>query len=224
MASIYRVALVGGSDVLRSARRVALEEEGHYKVVLDSDGFGLTPTQALDFNFDIAVLDLRLPNFSAFDYVRALHAMAKVNGVGIGRILFSATFDDQQLRLQAIDAGAVDVIFVDSGLSKFLETVGLCREAEADYAMRQLLPIVQSGEVSAEEFATAATALDSLDLKERAIIENFCALKTDAQIAQIVQVPKLKVRQTITKAQNLLLLNTRSQLLLKLQRLGALTF
>ena len=223
MASLLRVAFIGGTEMLRTARRIALEENPNFKVVLDTDGFGLLAVHALSYDFDVAVLDLRLPNSSALDYVRAMHAMAKVNSADIGRILISATYSEPDLRLQAIRAGAVDCIFVEDGIESFVANVSLCKEPESDFAIRSLLPELPSGAVSEEEYASANVAIDTLDPKEQSILESFCALKTDSQIAQIAQVPKLKVRQTIKKVQNLLLLNTRSQLLLKLHELDALT-
>lgn len=209
--------------MLRAARRVAVEENQNFKVVLDSDGFALSPADVLEYNFDVAVLDQRLPNFSAFDFVRAMQALARINGVEIGRVLISATYADTALRLAAIESGAVDCVFVESGIENFVQSVALCREAETDYAIRELLAEIPSGQITGEEFAKASVAIDSLEPKEQAILENFCLLKSDAQIAQVVQVPKLKVRLTITKVQNLLLLNTRSQLLLRLHQFGALT-
>ncbi len=209
--------------MLRSARRFALEDTGSLKIVLDSDGFGLTPSETLSYNFDVAILDQRLPNFSAFDYVKAMQAMAKVDNLEIGRVLISATFEDLELRIQAIEAGAVDCVFVDEGIESLVAKVKLCQEVETDYAIRELLPVLTEGGIDQEDYAKASVAIDALDNKERLILENFCLLKTDSQIAQIVQVPKLKVKQTIAKVQSLLLLNTRSQLLLKLYRLGELT-
>lgn len=223
MPKLIRVALVGGSEMLRSARRFALEDTGSLKIVLDSDGFGLTPSETLSYNFDVAILDQRLPNFPAFDYVKAMQAMAKVDNLEIGRVLISATFEDLELRIQAIEAGAVDCVFVDEGIESLVAKVKLCQEVETDYAIRELLPVLTEGGIDQEDYAKASVAIDALDNKERLILENFCLLKTDSQIAQIVQVPKLKVKQTIAKVQSLLLLNTRSQLLLKLYRLGELT-
>jgi DNA-binding NarL/FixJ family response regulator len=152
-----------------------------------------------------------------------MHAMAKVNSADIGRILISATYFEPSLRLEAIRAGAVDCIFVEEGIEQFVKNVEMCKEPEADFGIRSLLPELTSGVVNEEEFAAANIAIDTLDAKEQSILESFCALKTDAQIAQIAQVPKLKVRQTIKKVENLLLLNTRSQLLLRLHELEALT-
>lgn len=209
--------------MLRTARRHALEENPNIKVVLDLDGFGLSAADAISYDFDVAVLDLRLPNSSALDYVKAMHAMAKVNSADIGRILISATYFEPSLRLEAIRAGAVDCIFVEEGIEQFVKNVEMCKEPEADFAIRSLLPELTSGVVNEEEFAAANIAIDTLDAKEQSILESFCALKTDAQIAQIAQVPKLKVHKTIKKVENLLLLNTRSQLLLRLHELEALT-
>jgi hypothetical protein len=65
-------------------------------------------------------------------------------------------------------------------------------------------------------------ALDTLEEKESLIVHGFCELKSDSEIASDVHVTKLKVRQTIAKVQNLLSLDTRSQLLLKMFDIGAL--
>jgi len=107
-------------------------------------------------------------------------------------------------------------------MEKFISAVTACSEIDADFGIREILGEIPSGEVTEAEFRQASVALDTLDAKEAAIIKAFYELKSDAQIAQIAKVPKLKVRNTIDKVQNLLMLNTRSQLLLKLTRLGAL--
>jgi len=220
---VLRVALIGGSEILRGARRAALEATPNVQVVTDSDGFGLSANEILSYNFDVVVLDQRLPNSSAFDFVRAIHALAKINATEVGRFLVSSPYENLESRILAVEAGAVDAVFIDQGIERFVATVIRCSDSDADFGIRDILPGIPSGKTTEEEFAKASLALDILDSKEEAIIRSFCELKTDAQIAQIVQVPKLKVRQTISKAQNLLLLSTRSQLLLKLHELGELT-
>lgn len=222
MAKLLRVALVGGSEIIRATRRAALEAQSENQVVLDTDGFELTPEKMLGYDFDVAVIESRLPNFAAEDFVRALHALAKINSVKVGRVIITSMFEDASLRLVSIEAGAVDCVFLEQGIEHFLETVKRCEDIDADFGVREILENVEEGSITGEEFQKASIALDSLDEKEAAIVKQFCQLKTDAQIAQAVQVPKLKVRNTIEKVENLLLLSTRSQLLLKLRRLGAL--
>ena len=222
MATDLRIALVGGSDSMRKSRRALLEAQPHFKVVYDSDGFGLKPQDLLEVNFDLLIIDQRLDSISAFDYIKSLHALARVNAVEVGRILVAAQFSETQLRLTAIEAGAVDCIFISDGIESMLSKVVKCVDRDTDFAIRELLPELDSLTVSKDQYQNAAVALDSLDSKEAKVLRSFCELKTDSQIAVAASVPKLKVRITLVKVQNLLMLDTRSQLLLKMHSLGAL--
>lgn len=223
MAKSLRLAQIGGSPTIRKARRDALEVSETAQVIFDSDGFNFTPQHLLDLHFDVAVIDHRLPNTSAFQFVVAAQALAKVTSIELGRIVISSQFYDLSLRLAAIEAGAVDCVFIEAGIEKFIETIKGCQESTADFGIREILADLPNEEVSESDFRLASIALDTLDPKEQSIIKSFCELKTDTQIAQSAQVPKLKVKNTIEKVQNLLMLNTRSQLLLKLTRLGSLS-
>lgn len=222
MATDLRIALVGGSDSLRKSRRALLESKPHQRVIYDNDGFGLKPQDLLEVNFDLLIIDQRLDSVSAFDYIKLLHALARVNAVEIGRVLVSAQFSDTQLRLTAIEAGAVDCIFISDGIEAMLEKVSKCVDKDTDFGIRELLPELDSLSVSKDQYQNAAVALDTLDAKEAKVLRSFCELKTDSQIAIAVSVPKLKVKNTLVKVQNLLMLDTRSQLLLKMHSLGAL--
>ena len=224
MAKLIRVALVGGSETIRSARRSRLEIDEQIQVVHNSDGFGLTPENLLQLNFDVAVLDAKLPSIPTQEYIRGVHTLANMHNSEIGRLLISASYKDPQSRLEAIEAGAVDLFSLEDGLEKVVELVKAASLVDADFGIREVLGAVDIGSVSKEQFSRASIALDTLDEKEKAIIKGFFELKTDTQLAQSVQVPKLKVRNTITKFQNLLLLHTRSQLLLELTRLGNSAF
>jgi len=113
-------------------------------------------------------------------------------------------------------------VFVSDGMQSLIAKIDLCADEYADYAMRELLPILPKPELSQEEYQQVSVALDTLDEKETKVLRGFCELKTDSHISSAVHVPKLKVRQTLAKVQNLLLLDTRSQLLLKMFSLGAL--
>jgi DNA-binding NarL/FixJ family response regulator len=222
LATDLRIALVGGSDSLRKSRRALLESKPHQRAIYDNDGFGLNPQDLLEVNFDLLIIDQRLDSASAFEYIKLLHALARVNAVEIGRVLVSAQFSDTQLRLTAIEAGAVDCIFISDGIEAMLAKVTKCVDKDTDFGIRELLPELDSLTVSKDQYQNAAVALDTLDEKEAKVLRSFCELKTDSQIAIAASVPKLKVRNTLVKVQNLLMLDTRSQLLLKMHSLGAL--
>jgi DNA-binding NarL/FixJ family response regulator len=199
-----------------------LASASHLKVVHDSDGFGLTPEQLVEINFDVAVIELRLEGQSALDYLKSMYVLAKIQGQSFGRVLIASRFSDDALRLHAIRAGAVDAVFVSDGMESLLLKIEQSFDEYSDFAIRELAPTLDKQEVSTSDFQMISIALDTLEEKESLIVHGFCELKSDSEIASDVHVTKLKVRQTIAKVQNLLSLDTRSQLLLKMFDIGAL--
>jgi len=217
-----RVALVGGSEALRNSRREILATASYIKVVHDSDGFGLTPAQLGEVNFDVAVIELRLEDQSALQFLKSMFVTANIQKQSFGRILISSQFSDDALRLHAIRAGAVDAVFVSDGMDSMLKKIQHCIDEHTDFAIRELLPTLNKQEVSQSDLQMISVSLETLEDKEALILRGFCELKSDSVIASEVHVTKLKVRQTIKKVQNLIALETRSQLLLKMFEVGAL--
>jgi DNA-binding NarL/FixJ family response regulator len=217
-----RVALVGGSEALRNSRREILATASYIKVVHDSDGFGLTPAQLGEVNFDVAVIELRLEDQSALQFLKSMFVTANIQKQSFGRILIASQFSDDALRLHAIRAGAVDAVFVSDGMDSMLKKIQHCIDEHTDFAIRELLPTLNKQEVSQSDLQMISVSLETLEDKEALILRGFCELKSDSVIASEVHVTKLKVRQTIKKVQNLIALETRSQLLLKMFEVGAL--
>lgn len=220
--SEIRVALVGGSEALRSAKRVALSSMPNTKVIFDSDGFGLLPQDFLNVNFDVAIVEQRLGSQGAFEFIKISHSLANINNDELGRFLVAAQFNENQLRLLAIEAGAVDCVFVSDGIESLVEKVSLCALADPDFAIRELLPELGALTISQEGFQNASVALDTLDKKDTLVLKSFCQLKSIPDIAVASSVSQSKVVATLNKIQKLLMLDTRSQLLLRMYRLGAL--
>lgn len=222
MSQEIRVALVGGSEALRNSRREILATASYIKVVHDSDGFGLTPAQLGEVNFDVAVIELRLEDQSALQFLKSMFVTANIQKQSFGRILIASQFSDDALRLHAIRAGAVDAVFVSDGMDSMLKKIQHCIDEHTDFAIRELLPTLNKQEVSQSDLQMISVSLETLEDKEALILRGFCELKSDSVIASEVHVTKLKVRQTIKKVQNLIALETRSQLLLKMFEVGAL--
>ena len=217
-----RVALLGGSDSLRASKRAVLETGGKCQIVFDSDGHGLMIEEFLEVTFDVAIIEQRLDGQSAFDFIRALHALAVVNQESVGRILVATQFDETQLRISAIEAGAVDCVFISDGVEALLKKVLACSDVNADFAIRELLPKLGELTISKEGFQNASLALDTLDSNEEKVVRGFCQLKSLSEIGIETGLSKVKVNAVLFKVQKLLILDTRSQLLLRMYRLGAL--
>ena len=220
--STTRVALVGGSDALRAARRSALEASKGIQVIFDSDAFSLLPQDLLDINFDVAIVEQRLSKQTSFEFIKAAHSFAKLSGREIGRFLVSAQFNETDLRVAAVEAGAVDCVFVSDGLEVLIEKVQKCSEPLTDFAIRDLLPILAEIPISQESFQSVSVLLDTLNSSEAKVLKGFCLLKNDSEISIYASLSVAKVRATLANIQNLLLLDTRSQLLLRMHQIGAL--
>jgi len=220
--STTRVALVGGSEALRRAKRSALEAIKSIQVIFDSDGFGLLPQDLLELNFDVAIIEHRLSNQTGVDFVSAIHSLARVSSTELGSFLVGAQFSERELRVLAIRSGAVDCVFVSDGLESFVEKVLSAANPLTDFAIRELLPELGSMAISQEDFQSGSVGLNTLDIEEAKILKGYAQLKSDSAIASYASVPVAKVRATLIKIQYLLLLDTRSQLLLRLYEMGAL--
>ena len=118
----------------------------------------------------------------------------------------------------------MDCVFVSDGIESLITKVLACTDVNADFAIRELLPQLGDLTISQEGFQNAAVALDTLDNKESLVVKSFCQLKDVAQIGIESGLSKVKVNATLLKVQKLLVLQTRSQLLLRMYRLGALAF
>jgi DNA-binding NarL/FixJ family response regulator len=220
--SSLRIALLGGSDSIRAAKRAVLESSTGSQVVFDSDGYGLLPQNFLEVTFDVAIIEQRLGSQSAFDFIRALQSLAVVRQEQVGRILVASQFHETQLRLTAIEAGAVDCVFVSDGFDSLVEKVAACADVYADFAIRELLPQLGDLTISQEGFQSAAIALDTLDKNETKVVKAYCELKSIPEIAVASGLSRVRVNNTLSKVQTLLMLFTRSQLLVRMYRLGAL--
>ncbi len=220
--AVLRVALLGGSESLRAAKRLILEVQPSFQIVFDSDGFDLTPQNFMEVNFDVAIIEQRLGSQSAFDFIRTLHTLARGDSEALGQILVASQYRENNLRITAIESGAVDCVFVSEGPLSLIEKIKSCSDPQTDFAIRELIPVLGNQKVSQESFQSAALVLDVLDEYEALILKAFCQLKSDTAISSEVGVSKIKVRSALLKIQKLLLLDTRSQLLLRMYRLGAL--
>lgn len=217
-----RIALLGGSDSNRASKRAVLEASNENQIVFDSDGYGLLPQDFLEVTFDVAIIEQRLGNQSAFDFIRALQSLAVVRQEEAGRILVATQFHETQLRLTAIEAGAVDCVFVSDGFDSLVQKVRACADVYVDFAIRELLPKLGDLTISQEGFQSAAIALDTLSKSETKVVKAFCELKSIPEISTVSGLSIVRVNNTLAKVQTLLMLFTRSQLLLRMCRLGAL--
>lgn len=220
--AVLRVALLGGSDSLRAAKRTILEVQPIFQIVFDSDGFNLTPHDFREVNFDVAIIEQRLDTHSAFDFIKTLHSLEGSDSEISGRILVGSQYQENQLRISAIESGAVDCVFVSEGPLSLVNKINNCSDPQTDFAIRELIPSLGSQKVGQDAFQSAALVLDTLDEKETQVLKAFCQLKSDSEIGAEAGVSKIKVRSALLKIQKLLLLDTRSQLLLRMYRLGAL--
>ena len=179
------------------------------------------PQDFKDINFDIAIIEQRLGSQTAFDFIKALQALAKLDETALGRILVASQFHEAELRVTAIEVGAVDCVFVSDGPSSLIEKVKQCSTGDTDFGICELLELVEQP-ISEVLFQQASVALATLSDGEAKVLKAFCELNNETEIASQAALSKVKVRAILNKVQTLLLRDTRSQLLLHLYRLGAL--
>lgn len=99
---MHSLLFIEDDDQIRLALSMALEDEGYRVAQAENGKSGLT--QFTDGDFDVVLLDLRLPDVSGFDVCRSIRAQSKVP-----IIIITAQTDTHDL-VAGLEAGADDYV------------------------------------------------------------------------------------------------------------------
>jgi DNA-binding NarL/FixJ family response regulator len=115
---VIRVCLVDDQTLVRQGIRSLLGITGEVEVIAEADD-GATAVAAIEADRpDVVLLDLRMPGT---DGIRALHTM-RDRSLEVP-VLVLTTFDDDELVLQAIRAGAAGYLLKDVTLDQLMSAV-----------------------------------------------------------------------------------------------------
>ena len=192
-----RVLLADDEALMRSGLRMILESEEDIEVVGEAADGGQAAAAAADLRPDVVLMDIQMPA------VDGLEATRRVLGAGgATRVLILTTFERDEYVFEALRAGASGFLLKNTPADGLVAAVRVIARGDA-----LLSPSVTRRLI--EHFARPAPAprvtarLDALTDAERAMLRRLSAGRTDADLAEELQVSqtmaKIQVRQLLTK-------------------------
>jgi DNA-binding NarL/FixJ family response regulator len=152
------ILLVDDHKILRDGLRSLLESEDGMAVVGEADTGKQAIQLAIEYEPDVIIMDLRLPDMNGLDAVRAIRRQNSKS-----RIIVLSMYSHQEVVMQAIEAGCV----------------GYVPKSAAHTSLTQAIQTVMKGERFLH--STAATALvESITTKEP-LIQKFNLLSNREQ-------------------------------------------
>jgi PAS domain S-box-containing protein len=130
MAESLKLFLVEDDDDFSYLMRKSLERAGHHVSVCHSGADALIVLSHT--NFQLVLLDQKLPDMSGLDLLQALHREAIATPV-----LMVTGFGDEQLAAQVLRAGALDYVVKDRALTFLTDLPKRVHESITRYRLQQ---------------------------------------------------------------------------------------
>lgn len=136
MSDEVRILVIDDESAIRNILKLSLESKG-YKVREAIDGkSGIIQTS--EFHPHLVILDLGLPDMNGLDVLKQLRQWTRVP------IIILTVSDDEQVKVQLLDAGADDYLTKPFGDKELLARV---RVALRNVGMIEATPVFKSGDL-----------------------------------------------------------------------------
>ena len=109
MSTSVRVALADDQALVRSGLKALLGSLGGIEVVLEAEDGARLLAQLSGVAVDVVLSDIRMPGMDGIELLRQLRAQGNATPV-----ILLTTFDDSELLLRAVDAGAQGFLLKDA--------------------------------------------------------------------------------------------------------------
>lgn len=216
-----RVLVADDHQLLRQALRRALEDSGVTVVSEAGDGEEAV-RMAQQLHPDVVVMDVTMPVLDGIEATRRIHAADAQT-----RVLVLTMHDEDALRAQAIQAGAVGFLTKDCAMHEVVDTVRSV--AEGDVAMSPAIaasmmaefPIPGTAPANARTNGDAPAPVDSpLTKREREILQLVADGNSTAEIARNLFISAKTVKNHLASIYAKLDARDRTQAVLSGMRLG----
>ncbi|MCX6485640.1 MAG: hypothetical protein NTX78_03235 [Rhodoluna sp.] len=212
---MIRIGLVDSNDVVRSGRAMMITSQPDLKLVFEESDPRRALVRAPEYLVDVLIVSQNQHGYSGSSFVSELVTVLKSEG-NQSAVLVSSSFSSDQLRWNAILAGAADLISLEETGRDFLGKIRAI--AKRDYIVdSKFLQDSKAMEGSLESNRELTQALERLDQTQRTLLGNFKAGLSDFENARKLDVAKLRVSQLIGKLMEVGELLSRNQLAIVLR-------
>lgn len=205
---MIRLLIVDDQDLIRDGLTSILDRDEHIDVV-GTAADGIEAVQlAVDLRPDVVLMDIRMPGITGVEATRRLLAASLPS-----RVIVLSTFDEDDLVVEAIRAGASGYLLKDIPRQHLVEAIKAVHEGDLRLApsiTRRLVERQLAGKPSPDH----AARLAALSEREVDVLKAVAAGSTNAEIAAQLYLSESTIKTHVSHVLQKLRLRDRVQLVI----------
>jgi RNA polymerase sigma factor (sigma-70 family) len=213
---MINLMLVDDHAAFRQPLAFMLEREPDLTVSQQAESVAEAKQSMADY--DVAVIDLVLPDGNGIDLVRSLRT---ANPRGSVVVLTASA--DHAARALAVEAGAAGLLHKSASLPDIIETIRRLGRGEQLLTLEETIDLLRDAGQHRERDRAAQQALAQLTHREREVLQTLTKGMTDREIGQHLNISSETVRTHMVNILHKLGVDSRLQALVFAARNGAVT-
>ena len=182
-----RILLVEDHATVRQALAFFFEREPGFEVVAQAGS--LAELAELEPDFDVAIVDLGLPDGDGIDAVRDLRRASPHGMV----LILSGSLDRAQFA-RAVEAGATGALHKNAMLDEIVDAVKKLEAGESLLSMNEVVNLLRLAAEEREKHYRARAAIGQLTRREREVLQALADGMSDREISGKLSITSETVR------------------------------
>jgi len=212
-----RILLADDHTVMRRGLRLLLESRPEFAVVAEAADGRQAVEQAATTRPDVAVLDIAMPNLSGIEAAQRINAALPDTAI----VMLSMHSDEGYL-LRALKAGAKGYLLKDSAEGDLIDAIKSVRQGKTFFSP-EVTRILMEDYIREIRTRGAEDTYDLLTPREREILQLLAELKSNKEIAQLLNLSLYTVETHRRNLQEKLNLHSFAELILYAVRKGVIS-
>jgi two-component system, NarL family, response regulator NreC len=175
-----RILLADDHIVMRRGLRLLLESHAGFSVVAEAPDGRQAVEQAETTEPDVAVLDIAMPNLSGIEAAQRIHASLPRTA-----IVILSMHSDEGYVLRALKAGAKGYLLKDSAEGDLIDAIESVHQGKTFFSP-EITKMLMDDYVREIRALGAEDSYDLLSTREREILQLLVELKSNKEIAQLL--------------------------------------
>jgi len=212
-----RILLADDHTVMRRGLRLLLESQAGFEVVAEVPDGRQAVEQAEATQPDVAVLDIAMPNLSGIEAAQRIHAALPRTA-----IVILSMHSDEGYVLRALKAGAKAYLLKDSAEGDLIEAIKSVDQGKTFFSP-EITHMLMDDYVREIRTRGAEDSYDLLSSREREILQLLVELKSNKEIAQLLNLSLYTVETHRRNIHEKLNLHSLPELILYAVRKGVIS-
>jgi DNA-binding NarL/FixJ family response regulator len=217
-AARIRVLIADDEALVRAGFRLLVEFADGLEVVGEAATGAEAVNQARALRPDVVLMDIRMPVMDGIEATRML-----LTDAGGPRILIVTTFDDDEYVFAALRSGASGFVLKDTPPEQLIEAIRIVAAGEALLAPGVTRRLIAEFARAPRPGAADATVLGGLTDREREVLAQAGAGRSNAEIAAALHVSVATVKTHVSRLLAKLGARDRAQLVVICYELGVVS-